>query len=654
MASVHNAATSTQQSVRIHPEQPMPSNMLALSNAPPPAPKNFHGRDEYVNKAAELISTAAPTDPVRLAILGSGGIGKTSVALAILNHPQITQKLRYFVPCDAFTSASMLVAGILRVFGMHNYPKEDPLQVLQNSVIRAAPMLLILDNFETTWDSSESQTAVRGVLQRLDIPTVTLIITMRGTSSPMGIQWNPHPLFLPLGKLSLDAASKAFVGANPQAASAESDEDIKALLNILGDILLMKGQYADATEKLERAHAQFVRIGDIMGPSQCLQSLGDILLMKGRYQDATEKLEQAHAQFAHIGDLRGAAQCLQGLGNILYMQDQYQDATEKLDQAHAQFVSIDDTKGAALCLWRLGNILYMQGQYQDATEKLEQTHAQFVRIDDLLGAALCLQDLGETLRMQGQYADATEKLEQAHAQSVSIANLKGAAQCLQSLGDILSMQDQYQDATEKLEQAHAQFVSIGDLRGASQCLRSLGNILYMQDQYQDATDKLEQAHAQFVCIGLSLGAAQCLWSLGDILRMQGQYADATEKLEQAHAQFVNIHNIMGTAMCLWRLGVIQKAERHIPEARKLLLSAKDIFSNLGVTAGVSCCDTALSTLTEVAEVATDTPEVRITFESPMDEASNTPQPAETSSAINVARIRKRDILKHKFKSIFRK
>lgn len=206
---------------------------LALSNAPLPAPKNFHGRDEYVNKAAELISTAAPTDPVRLAILGSGGIGKTSVALAILNHPQITQKLRYFVPCDAFTSASMLVAGILRVFGMHNYPKEDPLQVLQNSVIRAAPMLLILDNFETPWDSSESQTAVLGVLQRLDIPTVTLIITMRGTSSPMGIQWNPHPVFLPLGKLSLDAASKAFVGANPQAAFAGSDVDIKALLNVV-------------------------------------------------------------------------------------------------------------------------------------------------------------------------------------------------------------------------------------------------------------------------------------------------------------------------------------------------------------------------------------------------------------------------------------
>ncbi|KII86132.1 hypothetical protein PLICRDRAFT_700871 [Plicaturopsis crispa FD-325 SS-3] len=80
MASVQNTATSTQQSVGnnpeqsvsadsaqpsaaidpeqlvsahgnqqaagYHPGQSMPSHILLLSNAPPPAPKNFHGRDE--------------------------------------------------------------------------------------------------------------------------------------------------------------------------------------------------------------------------------------------------------------------------------------------------------------------------------------------------------------------------------------------------------------------------------------------------------------------------------------------------------------------------------------------------------------------------------------------------------------------------------
>ncbi|KII86116.1 hypothetical protein PLICRDRAFT_178393 [Plicaturopsis crispa FD-325 SS-3] len=220
-----------------HPDQSVPTDPLLLSNAPPPAPKNFHGRDEYVNTAAELIAAAPPTDPVRLAILGSGGMGKTSVALAILHHPKITQRLRYFVPCDAFMNASMLVAGILQVLGMHNYPKDDPLQVLQNSIMFADPMLLILDNFETPWDGSGSQAAVEAVLRRLDVPTVTLIITMRGNASPSGIQWAWHPLLSALGKLPLQAAYKAFLVANPQAADLDSDEDIKILLDTVEENL---------------------------------------------------------------------------------------------------------------------------------------------------------------------------------------------------------------------------------------------------------------------------------------------------------------------------------------------------------------------------------------------------------------------------------
>ncbi|KII86117.1 hypothetical protein PLICRDRAFT_178394 [Plicaturopsis crispa FD-325 SS-3] len=168
MATLARYSAPTEQAVALNPEQSIPSNTLLLSNAPPPPPKNFHGRDEYVNTAADLISTAPPTDPVRLAILGLGGIGKTTVALAILHHPHIRQKLRYFVPCDAFTNASMLVAGILHVFGIYKYPRDDPMQVLQNSVMFAAPMLLILDNFETPWDSPDSQSAVQAVLQRLD------------------------------------------------------------------------------------------------------------------------------------------------------------------------------------------------------------------------------------------------------------------------------------------------------------------------------------------------------------------------------------------------------------------------------------------------------------------------------------------------------
>jgi hypothetical protein len=57
-------------------------NSVDLSTSPPPAPDIFFGRDEYVATAIDLIQQTAPA---RLAILGAGGIGKTSIALAILH-----------------------------------------------------------------------------------------------------------------------------------------------------------------------------------------------------------------------------------------------------------------------------------------------------------------------------------------------------------------------------------------------------------------------------------------------------------------------------------------------------------------------------------------------------------------------------------------
>src|SRR5277367_6114866 len=100
-----------------------------LSITPPPAPAVFYGRTDFVSRAVSIIRCA---NSPHLAILGSGGIGKTSVALAILHDEKIQQKFenkRYFVPCEAVTSPNLLLQYILKVLGQH-MSSEDPLTVL--------------------------------------------------------------------------------------------------------------------------------------------------------------------------------------------------------------------------------------------------------------------------------------------------------------------------------------------------------------------------------------------------------------------------------------------------------------------------------------------------------------------------------------------
>ncbi|KAJ7085631.1 hypothetical protein C8R43DRAFT_965197 [Mycena crocata] len=71
----------------------------------PSEPKIFHGRETELAHILDLCLDNRP----RLAILGPGGIEKTSLAKAVLHHPQITQIFehrRFFVASDKILHVS--------------------------------------------------------------------------------------------------------------------------------------------------------------------------------------------------------------------------------------------------------------------------------------------------------------------------------------------------------------------------------------------------------------------------------------------------------------------------------------------------------------------------------------------------------------------
>src|SRR5882762_2859872 len=95
------------------------TNHNSISNPFPPSqpvpPEMFFGRDDLVSEYASLI---VRNEQTRLAILGSGGMGKTSAALHVLHYPDIVTRYRdhrYFVACDAVTSAEALAALVLQI-----------------------------------------------------------------------------------------------------------------------------------------------------------------------------------------------------------------------------------------------------------------------------------------------------------------------------------------------------------------------------------------------------------------------------------------------------------------------------------------------------------------------------------------------------------
>ncbi|KAJ7469001.1 hypothetical protein FB451DRAFT_1368665 [Mycena latifolia] len=181
------------------------SNSLSLL---PFTPKIFHGRELEVSTIIQQLNQPL----ARVAILGGGGMGKTSLARAILHHPQISAKYeqrRFFVACDAASSSVHLAALIATHVGLK--PSQDLTKPVVQYFSISPPSLLVLDNLETVWEPRESRADVEKFLALLeDIEHLTLIITMRGAERPANVRWT-HPFLEPLNPLPQDAARKTFI-----------------------------------------------------------------------------------------------------------------------------------------------------------------------------------------------------------------------------------------------------------------------------------------------------------------------------------------------------------------------------------------------------------------------------------------------------------
>ncbi|KAJ7924582.1 P-loop containing nucleoside triphosphate hydrolase protein, partial [Mycena leptocephala] len=167
----------------------------------------FHGRESELHDITVLLSQDSSA---RIAILGPGGIGKTSLAKAVLHHPAVTAKYQncFFISCESAHTRSDLIT----LLGSHLNlrPDKNLFEQVLNFFARGPPCLLILDNFETPWEPIDSRNDTEELLSRLmDFEHLALILTMRGAERPAKVRWT-RPFLLPLLPLTNDAAREIF------------------------------------------------------------------------------------------------------------------------------------------------------------------------------------------------------------------------------------------------------------------------------------------------------------------------------------------------------------------------------------------------------------------------------------------------------------
>src|SRR5262249_41257292 len=86
-------------------------------------------------------------------VLGSPGIGKSTVTLAALHRPRVVRAFptrRFFVPCDIAQSGEALAAAIAYTLGLGLGPHPERRVIAE---LDHTPAVLVLDNLETPWEA---------------------------------------------------------------------------------------------------------------------------------------------------------------------------------------------------------------------------------------------------------------------------------------------------------------------------------------------------------------------------------------------------------------------------------------------------------------------------------------------------------------------
>ncbi|KZV88622.1 hypothetical protein EXIGLDRAFT_772519 [Exidia glandulosa HHB12029] len=593
----------------------------------PASPRILHGRDEEVRSLVDFAIDHSR--PIRLAIMGAGGLGKTTVAKAVVQHVNVAQSFRdrrFFVTAEAAAGIDDLVTGMLTTFRLA--ATSDPLASLLQHFRSHDRTLLVLDNLETIWNSANAKqrSATEDVLSKLDrVRSLTLIITCRGADLPPDVEWaNRNAVSLPT--LTSEAALATFTdiaGHAPASDRLVRDALLKAVdymplaVTLLARLVARGKKLRDLDTRWKSSHTSILstkpngRLDNVdasiqlsiaylpsedPAPLQLLSLCAQ--LPDGMRLPVRKKLER----LCGFRDLDGILDVIQGLALVYVTED---DTIRMLSPIRLYVLEKhrprDDHCASLLQIyyeiakqapWKIGS------QFPAARDRILP---ELSNLDALLSSEI--QHFNE--QSSTDLIDAVNAVSRFSLHHVPNERLltaliphiehlpKYLASSLWILADIHWRRDAYDLSLEAVTRARSLYRSFGHRSDAADCDLQMGNIHRLKGNYAEAIASLSAARETFYELDIQLDVAYCDRDLALVFYEQQNYDDAAALFTSVREVFLRLDEPAPVAFCQEMLGDIYRMRGDYQAAETHLESALQFYTSLGSMGDIASCSCSL-------------------------------------------------------------
>ncbi|KAJ7192049.1 hypothetical protein GGX14DRAFT_596543 [Mycena pura] len=595
-----------------HVQTPRVSKLNSPSAATilPPAPAIFFGRDKEVDRVVDLIVN---DEPASVAIVGTGGIGKTSIALASIHHSKVQehfQTQRFFLSCEATSTSDSLVQALLKLFGLSvdassSTSPSDTLVLYLQSL--ASKCLLCLDNLETPWDSDKDQVETL-LVKIVAVRHLTLVITSRDSDRPRGIKWSE---LKPIQPLATEAAIKTWnaishshdefsilliqaveciplaVTLLAQLAQTDSSKALWASWNSESTKFIRSDGSESRLNSLDLSIQLSIQSPRLRGCPGAIDFFGVLcMLPQGMPEMRISEFEAAFG--IDFKELRAAIRVLKQC-SLAYTLDGFLCVLSPIRQYVKSHQEL--TTPLTRTLFRQVAWVYMKVILANESFHLvNDIHLEIGNISAVLD--LCLTEeqavVEETIKFSIVCRDLgildTTLLRKA-ATIAHKSNMSLEGQCYYEQGRTHHRSGKLDDATQALENALALHKQVNDTFKQAYDLQQLGQLYMKVDRLEDAEKALQSGLDLHQQVNDRLGEANDLRVLGELYMRLDRLEDAEKALQSALDLHKQINDRLGEANALQQLGKLYMRLDRLEDAEKALKSALDLHKQVNSRLG---------------------------------------------------------------------